>query len=145
MRTCRVCGCSDDYCEPCIRFSGEPCRWIGPRLCSACAVVKPAGRWRRGERLWVWRLLRGCCVYRVVRRLYHFAKTDRRPCGWIGFDFIIGNLRWRVAPKSGLDSLRRRGLIERSGTVTGYTNKPDGYEFRLTAKARAIAQPTAAA
>ena len=135
-RACKVCNCTESYCEACVRFTGQPCRWVGPRLCSACQSVEPKGRWAKGEKLWVWRLLRGCCVYLVQRRLYHFAKGDKRPCRWVGFDFVIGNLVWRVAAGSGLDSLLMRGLIKPDGTCTGYTDKPDAYGFRLTEAAK---------
>ncbi len=40
---CRVCGCTDDDCRPCIEATGEPCMWIDERrnadgpICSCCA------------------------------------------------------------------------------------------------------------
>lgn len=34
---CRVCGCTDDDCRQCIAKTGEPCTWVEPDLCSACA------------------------------------------------------------------------------------------------------------
>ena len=36
-RTCASCGCTDDDCRGCIERTGEPCRWVGAALCSACA------------------------------------------------------------------------------------------------------------
>jgi hypothetical protein len=35
---CRVCGCTDDDCSGCVERTGEPCSWVEPELCSACAV-----------------------------------------------------------------------------------------------------------
>jgi hypothetical protein len=40
-RQCRVCGCTDDDCRQCIERTGEPCRWVSPDLCSACAEPWP--------------------------------------------------------------------------------------------------------
>jgi hypothetical protein len=37
IRTCRVCGCTDDDCHKCIEKTGHPCRWVEDDLCSACA------------------------------------------------------------------------------------------------------------
>jgi hypothetical protein len=34
---CRVCGCTDEDCSGCIKKTGEPCYWVEPDLCSACA------------------------------------------------------------------------------------------------------------
>ena len=34
--TCERCGCTDN--RACVDASGEPCCWIKPRLCSACAT-----------------------------------------------------------------------------------------------------------
>ena len=42
---CRICGCTDDDCEECIKDTGRPCYWVKeiPPLCSACVtVVQPA-------------------------------------------------------------------------------------------------------
>jgi ParB family chromosome partitioning protein len=36
VRTCRVCGCTDNDCRGCIERTGEPCHWVAPDLCSAC-------------------------------------------------------------------------------------------------------------
>jgi ParB/RepB/Spo0J family partition protein len=36
-RQCRECGCTDDDCRQCIDRTGEPCTWVEPDLCSACA------------------------------------------------------------------------------------------------------------
>lgn len=36
---CNVCGCTDDDCQQCVERTGEPCRWILPRLCSACVQL----------------------------------------------------------------------------------------------------------
>lgn len=35
--TCRICGCTDEDCSDCIVRTGEPCTWVEPDLCSACA------------------------------------------------------------------------------------------------------------
>lgn len=35
-RTCRVCGCTDEDCTPCIQRQGFPCYWTEVDLCSAC-------------------------------------------------------------------------------------------------------------
>jgi hypothetical protein len=36
---CRVCGCTEDDCTACtIKLGGEPCHWVEPDLCSACAA-----------------------------------------------------------------------------------------------------------
>lgn len=40
VRTCRVCGCTDDDCRQCIEKTGAPCWWVQPRLCSACATPR---------------------------------------------------------------------------------------------------------
>ena len=34
---CRVCGCTDLDCSPCVERTGQPCFWIEPDRCSACA------------------------------------------------------------------------------------------------------------
>jgi hypothetical protein len=36
VRTCRVCGCTDDDCSGCIQRTGMACHWIEADLCSAC-------------------------------------------------------------------------------------------------------------
>jgi len=38
VRSCQVCGCTQESCEQCIARTSEPCSWVGPRLCSACQV-----------------------------------------------------------------------------------------------------------
>lgn len=43
VRTCRVCGCTDDDCRQCIEKTGEPCYWVEPDLCSACRSPRNAG------------------------------------------------------------------------------------------------------
>src|SRR6185295_16518972 len=35
-RKCRVCGCTDNNCEQCIKKTGSPCHWVEEDLCSAC-------------------------------------------------------------------------------------------------------------
>ena len=35
-RRCRVCGCTDADCSPCIARTGAPCWWVAADLCSAC-------------------------------------------------------------------------------------------------------------
>ena len=37
VQTCRRCGCDDFDCAVCIERTGEPCWWVEPDLCSACA------------------------------------------------------------------------------------------------------------
>jgi hypothetical protein len=38
IQRCRVCGCTEDDCTACtIKLGGEPCHWVEPNLCSACA------------------------------------------------------------------------------------------------------------
>ena len=37
LNKCRICGCTDDDCRQCIIKLGEPCHWVQPDLCSACA------------------------------------------------------------------------------------------------------------
>jgi PRTRC genetic system protein E len=36
IRTCRICGCTEDDCKQCIEKTGEACHWIDVDLCSAC-------------------------------------------------------------------------------------------------------------
>lgn len=36
MRSCRVCGCTDDDCSGCVEATGAPCWWVEPDLCSRC-------------------------------------------------------------------------------------------------------------
>jgi hypothetical protein len=36
VRTCRVCGCTDDDCGACADRTGAPCAWVEDDLCSAC-------------------------------------------------------------------------------------------------------------
>lgn len=38
VRRCRYCRCTEADCRECVELTGEPCYWIGPRLCSACAT-----------------------------------------------------------------------------------------------------------
>lgn len=40
VRTCRVCGCTDDDCSGCVDRTGEPCFWVESDLCSACQGVE---------------------------------------------------------------------------------------------------------
>ena len=42
QRKCRVCGCIDSDCRQCIEVQGFPCHWVGPDLCSRCAVEEEA-------------------------------------------------------------------------------------------------------
>lgn len=42
--TCRACGCTDNDCSGCIERTGEPCYWVEPGLCSACAPPEPKGK-----------------------------------------------------------------------------------------------------
>lgn len=37
--TCWSCGCTDADCSGCIERTGEPCHWVEPDLCSACAAA----------------------------------------------------------------------------------------------------------
>lgn len=41
VRTCRVCGCTDDDCSQCVERTGMPCSWVEDDLCSACNVEPP--------------------------------------------------------------------------------------------------------
>lgn len=34
---CRRCECTEEDCSGCIERTGEPCYWVKPDLCSACA------------------------------------------------------------------------------------------------------------
>ncbi len=34
---CRGCGCTEANCSGCVAKTGEPCFWVQPDLCSACA------------------------------------------------------------------------------------------------------------
>lgn len=40
---CRACGCTEEDCSACAEQTGEPCGWIEPDLCSACALPQGAG------------------------------------------------------------------------------------------------------
>jgi hypothetical protein len=40
VRTCRICGCTDDNCFDCAYISGVPCWWVEEDLCSRCAMEK---------------------------------------------------------------------------------------------------------
>ena len=46
VRTCRVCGCTDDDCSGCIERTGTPCHWVEEDLCSACDDSHPVERKR---------------------------------------------------------------------------------------------------
>lgn len=43
VQTCRICGCTDNDCARCIKRTGAACFWVGPNLCSACALEGSAG------------------------------------------------------------------------------------------------------
>ena len=43
-QVCRVCGCTEADCRQCIAKTGEPCHWVEPDLCSACAPKKKRGK-----------------------------------------------------------------------------------------------------
>lgn len=36
---CRMCGCTDEDCARCVQETGQPCYWVAPGLCSACASL----------------------------------------------------------------------------------------------------------
>jgi ParB family chromosome partitioning protein len=36
IRSCRVCGCTENDCRQCVAKTGEPCHWVEQDLCSAC-------------------------------------------------------------------------------------------------------------
>lgn len=38
VRSCRVCGCTDDNCRQCFEKTGHPCHWVETDLCSACVT-----------------------------------------------------------------------------------------------------------
>jgi hypothetical protein len=38
IRSCRVCGCTDNKCAGCIARTGKPCHWVEADLCSACFI-----------------------------------------------------------------------------------------------------------
>jgi len=40
VRSCRVCGCTDNNCSQCIEKTGSPCHWVETDLCSACVEPK---------------------------------------------------------------------------------------------------------
>jgi len=40
VRSCRVCGCTEDDCSGCVKKTGAPCTWVGKDLCSACRPAK---------------------------------------------------------------------------------------------------------
>lgn len=48
VRTCRVCGCTDDDCSQCIAKTGTPCSWVEDDLCSACDVDAATMAFRGG-------------------------------------------------------------------------------------------------
>ena len=37
LQRCRACGCTEEDCSACAERTGEPCGWVEPDLCSACA------------------------------------------------------------------------------------------------------------
>jgi hypothetical protein len=37
VRSCRVCGCTEEDCSGCVERSGKPCHWVAADLSSACA------------------------------------------------------------------------------------------------------------
>jgi len=39
VRTCRVCGCTDDNCSQCIEKTGKSCDWVEEDLCGLCAAA----------------------------------------------------------------------------------------------------------
>ncbi|HEU4582487.1 MAG TPA: hypothetical protein VFS67_29720 [Polyangiaceae bacterium] len=41
---CAVCGCTEEDCSQCVEKTGEPCSWVAPGLCSACADQKVGQR-----------------------------------------------------------------------------------------------------
>lgn len=41
VRSCRICGCTDDDCTWCVERTGEPCTWATDDLCSACVDDGP--------------------------------------------------------------------------------------------------------
>ena len=43
VRTCRVCGCTDNDCTQCVERTGHPCRWVEEDLCSACVGREEEG------------------------------------------------------------------------------------------------------
>jgi isopentenyldiphosphate isomerase len=49
MRTCRVCGCTDEDCSVCIKRTGFACSWVEHDLCSACATPAQEEAARQAE------------------------------------------------------------------------------------------------
>jgi hypothetical protein len=47
VRSCRVCGCTDNDCRGCIERTGRPCYWVRSDLCSACVEPESDAGWRR--------------------------------------------------------------------------------------------------
>lgn len=45
VKTCRVCGCTDEDCSQCVEKTGEPCSWVEGEedLCSACVEAEGEG------------------------------------------------------------------------------------------------------
>ncbi|MFA6023523.1 MAG: hypothetical protein WC781_05535 [Candidatus Pacearchaeota archaeon] len=41
IRTCRICGCTDEDSLKCTKKTGLPCNWFDKDLCSTCACVDP--------------------------------------------------------------------------------------------------------
>jgi hypothetical protein len=39
VRTCEICGCTDEDCSQCVEKTGSPCNWVGDELCSACSLT----------------------------------------------------------------------------------------------------------
>lgn len=55
IRSCRVCGCTDDDCSNCIEKTGVACFWVEEDLCSACAASPEENNKEALERLKVFK------------------------------------------------------------------------------------------
>ncbi len=56
VRSCRVCGCTDDDCSQCIEATGGPCTWVNEdhTLCSRCEPPMGNKAWVLEGSVWVY-------------------------------------------------------------------------------------------
>jgi hypothetical protein len=100
-RHCHVCGCSEEDCSRCMERTGEPCVWVEPDLCSACAPARdPVQEYRsRIERETLTtgevdrRLFREC-LHAAAPQIFHVAKVLRsyRTLSVFHFDDLAARL-----------------------------------------------------